>query len=119
LVDSMAVENDKKIWKIRTIKNYPEAHNHICIGEVLDITDFYIRLKCQTYHFRRSVNGPKDVRIGEVGIRIIPWNRIEVINEIEPAFKYSEAKLSLEADKVILSDGIFSFIVASSYDSRY
>jgi hypothetical protein len=115
----VAAENSKKIWKIRTIKNYPEAHNHIFIGEVLNITDSYVRLKCRTYHFRRSVNGPKDIRIGEVGIRIIPWNRIEVINEIEPAFKYREAKLSLEANKVILSDGIFSYIVASSYDSRY
>jgi hypothetical protein len=114
----MAVDN-KKIWKIRTIKNYPEAHNHICIGEVLEVEDSFIPLKCRTYHFRRSVNDTKDIRVGEVGVRIIPWKRIEIIDEIEPFFKYREAKLSLDANRVVLSDGKYSYIVASSYDSRY
>jgi hypothetical protein len=34
--------NERKVWKIRTIKNYPEAHNHLLAGEVLEITDSYI-----------------------------------------------------------------------------
>ena len=41
LVDIMTQTSVKKIWKIRTIKNYPEAHNHLCVGEVLNIGDSY------------------------------------------------------------------------------
>lgn len=119
LVDIMTQTSVKKIWKIRTIKNYPEAHNHLCVGEVVNIGDSYVRLKCRTYHFGRNLNGPRDVRVGETGFRIIPWSRIEIINELEATFNYEQAKLNLEQNGVVLSDGKFSYAIASSYDSRY
>jgi hypothetical protein len=119
LVNTMAEENSVKIWKIRTIKNYPDAHNHICIGRVLNIDDSYVRLKCRTYHFGKSVNNLKDIRIGNIGIRIIPWCRVEIVNELEPTFKYGQAELSLNNSKVVISDGKLDYMIASSYDSRY
>ena len=119
LDNQMMVVNDTKIWKIRTIKNYPEAHNHICVGEVLDIENSYVRLKCRTYHFGKSVNSLKDIRVGEVGVRIISWARIEIVNELDPGFSYEKAKLNVDQHKVVLSDGKFSYTIASSYDSRY
>jgi hypothetical protein len=93
----MAEENIGKIWKIRTIKNYPEAHNHILLGKVLEITDSYVRLHCKTYHFDKVVNGPQDIQIGGLTVRVVPWSRIEIINELPDSFNY--VKNTLIADK--------------------
>jgi hypothetical protein len=68
-------------WKVRSVKPYANASNHLFIGEVLDVNDTYIRMNCRTFHFRDSVaNGPKDVQMGDIAERIIPWSRVEVIN---------------------------------------
>ena len=79
---------EPRIWKIRAIKNYPEAHNHILVGKVLDITDSYVRLHCRTYHFGPVLNSPEDVLVGAVTTRVIPWSRIEIINELPANFDY-------------------------------
>lgn len=115
----MDTEKSKKIWKIRTVKNYPEAHNHVFVGEVLEVKDSYIKLNCRTFHFGRNVNAPKDIRVGNIGIRIIPWNRVEIINDLEPTFNYKEAQLKLTQEKVVLWDGKSGYVIASSFHSRY
>jgi hypothetical protein len=86
------------IWKVRTIKNYPEAHTHLLVGQVLDITDSYVRLHCRTYHFKGAVNKPDDIQIGSVMVRVVPWSRIEIINELPEGFDY--VKSTVIADKV-------------------
>ena len=58
----MTESDNDKIWKIRTIKSYPEATNHLLVGRVLDITDSYVRLHCKTYHFNGPVAEPEDIR---------------------------------------------------------
>jgi hypothetical protein len=116
----MTEHKDRRIWKIRTVKNYPEAHNHLLIGRVLQVTASYVRLECRTYHYGRSVNTPKDIRTGDKNIRIVPWNRIEIVNELLPSFNYNEAKLAGdEKANVVLTDGKAKCVIASSYDSRY
>jgi hypothetical protein len=76
------------IWKIRAIKNYPEAHNHVLVGKVLEVTDSYVRLHCRTFHFGPVLESPEDVLIGDVMVRVIPWSRIEIINELPANFDY-------------------------------
>ena len=87
-VDRTLPAGEPKIWKIRAIKNYPEAHNHILVGKVLEITESYVRLHCRTYHFGPVLNSPDDVLVGAVTIRVIPWSRIEIINELPANFDY-------------------------------
>jgi hypothetical protein len=54
------------------------------------------------------------------GIRILPWNRIELINELPSSFDYSKAELvSNKEGKIVLSDGKIDCILSSSYDNRY
>jgi len=116
----MGGSGDKRIWKIRTVKSYAEAHNHILVGEVLSTQDSCVRLCCRTYHFGRSVGGPRDIKAGGEGVRIVPWIRIEIVNELPSIFDYSSATLA--ADKtgnVVLTDGRTSCIIASSFDNRY
>jgi hypothetical protein len=86
-----------RVWKIRAIKNYPEAHNHVLVGRVLEVTDSYVRLHCRTFHFGPSLDSPQDVLVGPVMIRVIPWSRIEIINELPPDFDY--VKSTVIADK--------------------
>jgi hypothetical protein len=88
LANPTPATGEPRIWKIRTIKNYPEAHNHILVGRVLEITESYVRLHCRTYHFGPVLNSPEDVLVGAVTIRVIPWSRIEIINELPANFDY-------------------------------
>jgi hypothetical protein len=94
-----------KIWKIRAIKNYPEAHNHILVGKVLEITDSYVRLHCRTFHFGPSLDSSDDVLIGDVMVRVIPWSRIEVINELPTDFDYIKSTvISDKPGQVLFKD---------------
>ena len=116
----MTEQKEKKIWKVRTVKNYPEAHNHLFIGQVLDLNQSYVRLDCRTYHFGKTINNIKDIRAGMKSIRILPWNQIELINELPSSFDYSKAELvSKENGKIALSDGRTDCVLSSSYDNKY
>ena len=116
----MSDKENKKIWKVRTVKNYPDAHNHLFIGEVLQLNYSCLRLNCRTYHFGKTINNIKDIRVGMKAIRILPWNRIEIINELPSSFDYSKAELvSKENGKIALSDRQTDCILSSSYDNRY
>jgi hypothetical protein len=101
----MTDSSKNKIWKIRTIKNYPEAHNHLLVGKVLDITDSYVRIHCRTYHFGRIINSPEDVQIGNLMNRVVPWSRIEIINELSPDFDYIRNTITADKEgEVIFQD---------------
>jgi len=114
--------NERKVWKIRTIKNYPEAHNHLLMGEVLEVTDSYVRLRCRTYHFGRVVNRPEDIQIGSLMVRVVPWSRIEIINEMPPRYDYMRNTLVTNKEgEVLFSDGRHTCHVGSGtkYEVRY
>jgi hypothetical protein len=94
-----------KIWKIRAIKNYPEAHNHVLVGKLLEITDSYVRLHCRTFHFGPSLENVEDVLVGAVMVRVIPWSRIEVINELPTDFDYGKSTvISDKPGQVLFKD---------------
>jgi hypothetical protein len=117
---NMSEHKEKKIWKVRTVKNYPEAQNHLLIGQAVEMTESYIRLDCITYHFGKTVTTLKDIRSGSKSIRILPWNRVELINELPGSFNYAHAKLvSLEDGTVALSDGKIECVLSSFYDNKY
>ena len=118
----MAESSDNKIWKIRTIKNYPEAHNHLLVGKVLEITDSYVRIHCRTYHFGRIINSPEDVQIGNLMNRVVPWSRIEIINELPPTFDYIRNTITANKEgEVIFQDNQHTCPVGSGtgYEVRY
>ncbi len=81
-----------KVDRVRWVKPYPSAHNHVAIGDVVKETDTYLILLCKTYHFGSRFGGRKvtlktgkylgGILEGEKATRIIPWSRIEVVNEL-------------------------------------
>ena len=116
----MPERNETKIWKIRTIKNYPEAHNHILVGKVLEVTDSYVRLHCRTYHFGPALHGPEEVLIGAVMVRVVPWSRIEIINELPPTFDYIRNTLIADrTGEVLFRDRERSYPMERSPEPSY
>ncbi|MCY2931683.1 MAG: hypothetical protein NTV86_19760 [Planctomycetota bacterium] len=107
------------IWKVRAIKPYPEAHNHLLIGRVLSQQGPCLSLLCRTFHFGRNVNSVKDIVPGALGKRLIPWGRIEIVNELAGSFNFEQARLVKDAKgNVSLSDGADSCLIASRRDGR-
>ena len=120
-MENLITDKDKSnIWKIRTVKNYADAGNHIIIGKVISCNTAFVRLNCRTYHFRKAAHTPMDIKVGEVMNRIIPWTRVEIINELNILFDYTKAKLVSASDvKVELSDGKFNYPLLSLYEKNY
>jgi len=108
----------EKIWKIRTVKDYPEAKNHIFIGKVVEMNSSYVMLQCRTFHFGKNVTIPH-IQCGSVELRIVPWNRIELVNLIDEGFDYKKAELVKEDNgSVCLKSGKISCLICGSNDSR-
>jgi hypothetical protein len=111
---------DRKIWKLRTVKEYHDAHNHILVGQVLESNSSYIRLHCKSYHFGKVVNSAGDIREGCLMVRIIPWDRVEIINELPNTFTYANAKVTKDTDgTVLLKDDTYVCSLVYQYDRRY
>ncbi|MFI4910375.1 MAG: hypothetical protein ACIAQZ_01770 [Sedimentisphaeraceae bacterium JB056] len=109
----------EKIWKIRTVKDYPEAKNHIFVGKVVEINSSYVMLKCRTYHFGRSVNQPRDIHCGHVEIRLVPWGRIELVNLVDENFDYKKAELVKdEHNNIVIRSGDLDCVIYGTNDNR-
>lgn len=103
-----------KVVRIRWVKPYPEAHNHVAIGDVLGETPYYLTLHCKTYHFGKNVGGRKarlvphkyigGVVEGEKNVRYVPWSRIEVINELPKDTDWDEHAQVDEDGSCVLSN---------------
>lgn len=72
-----------KIVKIRWVKNYASARNHIAVGLVKGETQHCLVVECRTFHFGKLVRDRSRVEHGDVSIRAVPWNRIEVVHVLE------------------------------------
>ncbi len=93
-----------KIVKVRMGKEYPEAKNHVAIGEVLEEKAQYLRLRCQTYHFKNYKN-QRAVKEGGVQVRCFPWERIAVITELPQDTQWEKANFKLnEEGRLVLDD---------------
>ncbi|GEM_PF-4397334 len=73
---------EPKVVKIRWVKAYEGAQNHVCIGQVVEETPNCRKIQGRTWHFRRPQGGAKSVLSSQVKIRWIPWERIEVVTEL-------------------------------------
>lgn len=91
--------------RLRCKKEYAEAHTHIVIGKVEEETANYIVIKGRTFHFRRIVDRTRNqVYCGDVMVRAIPWDSVEIIHELGHRTDYG-ADFTFDADgNLILAD---------------
>lgn len=108
-----------EVWKIRCTKNYPEESNHLIVGNVLSDTPWNIRLLCKTYHFGHNVTSPNDISKGGYGIRIVPWNNVEIINVLPNDFDVLGAKLVTYEKGLMLIDPKGNHCVIHRRKNRY
>ena len=93
-----------KIVKVRMGKEYPQARNHVAVGEVLEEHPQYLRMCCQTYHFGKYKN-EGNVKTGGIRVRCFPWGRIAVITELSRDIPWEKTNFKLNEDgKLVLDD---------------
>ncbi|MFC1737164.1 hypothetical protein ACFL1X_13700 [Candidatus Hydrogenedentota bacterium] len=110
----------KRIWKIRFVKNYPGAANHLMVGEVVEQTPMYVSIKGKTYHYGKTLSRLADIKVGMVTTRIVPWGRIEVIHEMPEGLDYAAAKLVAGEDgTVALKDDVHTYPIFNAYEKIY
>jgi hypothetical protein len=108
------------IWKVRAVKAYPEAHNHLLIGAVSGRDACTVEMNCRSFHFRRVTGGVKDIRVGGLGVRLIPWSRVEIINVLPNDFDCGRATLTTDdSGNVILSDGRDHCLITAQREAKY
>jgi len=111
------MDETRHIWKIRVVKSYADARNHVLIGQMIGRDTMCVSLKCRTFHFGRSANVVKDIQMGPVDHRIIPWNRIEIINLLPSSFEYESAQLANDPKgNIFFQDGHYACPVVTNQD---
>jgi hypothetical protein len=116
-MESKMNKAEKDIWQIRFVKPYPDAHNHILVGQVVARDAVCVKLLCKAYHFGRVVNRLRDIREGPLGTRIVPWHRIEVVHELPGSFGFRRAWLAANDEgNYVLFDGSFASPILSADD---
>ena len=104
-----------KFVRLRCRKSYPEAHTHLVIGKVVAETDRYIVMKGRTFHYKRIVDrGRSQVTRGEVTVRVIPWDNVEIIHELGGEVDYN-ADFKFDTDgNLVFMDSDKTMIVNKS-----
>lgn len=94
-----------KVVRLRWVKNYSKAHNHIAIGLVVDETPNYIRLHCRVYHFGPYAGGTRAVVQSDASLRIVPWSRVEVIHELGEKVRWNvKATFTDKGDCILMNE---------------
>lgn len=101
-----------KFVRLRCRKFYPEAHTHLVIGKVVDETENYIVMKGRTFHYKRIVDrGLSQVTRGDVTVRVIPWDNVEIIHELGSMVDYNADYLFDKDGNLVFSDYSKTMIV--------
>ena len=85
---------EKRIWKIRIEKNYPEATNHIVLGEVIKTNLMYIEIKCKVFHFKKPT-ASSSIFTSQIKTRIFPWHTVSYITVLDSSLNWEETKVVL------------------------
>jgi len=113
------VHFESPIVKLRVMKAYPEAHNHLLVGFMTGWNDVLVRLECRTFHFGRTATRPTQVREGERGNVVIPWARVEIVTELAEKFHWSVAELVAKEGGVLLTDGTHTCSISTGGDEHF
>ncbi len=70
----------ERVLKVRWVKPYPGAQNHIAVGKVLRETTHYLEMHCRTIHYGQWQMSLQGVRQGAATVHLIPWHRVEIIH---------------------------------------
>ncbi len=87
----------RKVVKVRWVKPYEDAQNHVCIGQMIEETPNYLKVLGKTYHFKRPQAGVRSVQYSGTKVRWIPWSRVEVVTELSPDTDWEHLRLQVDS----------------------
>jgi hypothetical protein len=100
---------EKRVVKVRQVKEYREAKSHVLIGEMLEENERYLRLRCKSFHFRTgSYKTTGNVDVGKIKARWIPWSMIAVVTELPADFDWVTAEFKIDKDGKLILQGEYS-----------
>ncbi len=103
--------NDKFV-RLRCRKAYPDAHTHLVVGKVIKETENYIVMKGRTFHYKRIVDRElSQISRGDVTVRVIPWDNVEIIHELGAMVDYNADFLFDKEGHLVFSDYSKTIIV--------
>ncbi len=85
----------RRVWKVRIRKPYDTATNHVVVGEVLEETANYVRMRCRAFHFHRPTHNSSIIS-GDIGIRVFPWASISYATELADDSSWEHVEASLD-----------------------
>lgn len=108
---------NNKIVRVRMVKNYSTAHNHIAIGLIQEETSTYIRMNCRIFHFANRSG--RLVGESEMFVRILPWLRIEVIAELPESTDWKKPAAFDRKGNFVLQDDNQTLIARASQGKQH
>ncbi len=90
---------DRLYVKIRHRKSYKNATVHVCVGEVIQETSYYIKVRGVTYSFKES-----EPKISPEGVFWIPWQGIAVVEELPNTIEWKKLKFKVCGKDLVLVD---------------
>lgn len=95
LMEKQPASSGRRVWKVRIKKLYPTATNHVVVGEVLEETVNYVKMRCRAFHFHRPTSSSSIIS-GDIGVRVFPWSSIAYATEIDADSSWEHVQASLD-----------------------
>ncbi len=92
-------QGDRLYVKIRHRKYYKNATVHVCVGEVIQETNYYIKVRGVTYSFKDD-----DPKISPEGVFWIPWAGIAVVEELPNTTEWRKLRFKVCGMDLVLVD---------------
>jgi len=102
--DKVSTLEKTEIWKVRQVKPYENATNHIFLGRVISKNATYVAMDCVTFHFGKVVDTAMNNKVitGMRRIRRIPWHQIEVVHDLVKNFDYVNAEITTDKEGTVV-----------------
>jgi hypothetical protein len=74
----------------------------VVVGEVIEETPLYLKLKCRAFHFKRPMVNA-NINTSDIKVRLFPWAQISYITELteSPDWERATAVLDEKGDVVL------------------
>lgn len=97
---------DKLYVKVRCRKPYKDATTHIVVGEVIQESEAYLKIRGVTYSFRGKhfVSNKTAPKICPEGVVWLPWVSIAVVEELNTEVAWREMKFEVVEGDLTLVD---------------
>jgi len=85
--------NAGKIVRVRWVKQYPEATNQVCVGEIVREAPEYLVVRGIVLSFHK---GDRQAKRDEERVRWVPWSQIALVEELPHDLKWRQIEFFVD-----------------------